>query len=402
MALQTVSLPGGNGGFTAIPVEKDAKATLTTAIKNLFNAAGSNITANEIASGQDGMKGFFNLVLDGALAPTTIMAGANVQALFDTGLGSDTLVGNKATTLFVANSAGDSISSAAAAATIIGGSGSDTVSASGAVTAYLEGGDNVVNESGGTLDLLGKGGNDTVNVVAGKNTINATYKATVNLTGNGTHDQVSLSTGSTVSITGSNVVATITGNNETIYINGSNESINLVGSGDKVIFVGGSNDTITFSSPGKGGGNGGHGHSATVIGGGDDHGKSKGHSITGPDTTIHGGKAVFTHVAGERNVFSATGHADTMIGALHDRTAGGGDLFKLDAAARSTHMITAFSSQHDTISLSHTSHKQLVNDLRHATVTGGGAHTTTIFTADNTKITIVGDRVLASDIKTQH
>jgi len=395
MALLTVTLPGGNGGFTAIPVEKDAKATLTTAIKNLFNAAGSNITANEIASGVDGTKGFFNLVLDGALAPTTVTAGANVQALFDTGGGQDTLVGNTATTLFVANSAGDSISSAAAASTIIGGAGSDTVSAVGSVTAYLEDGNNQVNLGGGALSLLGTGGDDTVNVVAGKNTVTADYKATLDLSGNGTTDQVTLAAGSSVYISGSNVTTNITGNHETIVITGSNEHINLIGSGDKIIIAGGTNDTITYSTPGKG-----KGHAATVIGGGDDS-KGKKHITAGAASTIHGGRATFVHAAGEHNVFTGTRHADTMVGALHDKT-GGSDLFKLDATVHSTHTITAFSSQHDTISIGHISQKQLVADLRHATITGAGAHTTTVFTSDNTKITIVGDRVLASDIKPQH
>jgi predicted regulator of Ras-like GTPase activity (Roadblock/LC7/MglB family) len=397
MALVTVTLPGGNGNFTNLAVEKDAKATLTSAIKNLFNENKPNITPNEIASGVDGTKGFFNLVLDGALASTTITAGANVQALFDTGLGKDTLLGNNATTLFFANNDGDSISSTAAASTIIGGTGSDTVSAQGNISAYLEAGSNQVNLSSGSVSLLGTGGNDTVNVVAGSNTVTADYKATIDLSGNNTKDKLALANGSTVSITGSNVVTTITGNNETIYINGSNESISLVGSGDKVIFVGGSNDTVTYSSPGKGNGKG-H-HSATVIGGGDDHGNGKGHSVAGSGTsTIHGGKAVFTHVAGEHNVFTASQHAETMAGALHD-TVGGTDLFKLDAAAHSHHTITAFSSQSDTISIAHLTARQLKVGFAHATITGGGAHTTTILTADHTKITIIGDRVLRSDLK---
>src|SRR6201996_1213551 len=263
MALQTVSLPGGSGGFTAIPVEKDAKTALTSAIKNLFTAAGSHITANEIASGVDGMKGFFNLVLDGALAPTTITAGSNVQALIDTGLGQDTLLGNAATTLFVANGDGDSISSSATASTIIGGAGSDTVSAVGKVSAYLEGGKNQVNFGGGALSLLGTGGNDTVNVVAGNNTVNVGYQATLALTGNGTNDQVTLASGSAVYVSGSNVTTNITGNNETIVLTGSNEHINLIGTGDTIIISGGTNDTITYSAPGKG-----SSHAATVLGAG--------------------------------------------------------------------------------------------------------------------------------------
>jgi Ca2+-binding RTX toxin-like protein len=394
---QTVTLPGGNGSFTTFQVEKDAKAALTTAIKDLFNDAGKNITANEIASGQDGMKGFFNLVLDGALAPTTITAGANVQALFDTGLGQDTLVGNAATTLFVANAAGDSISSAAAASTIIGGAGNDTVTASGNVTAYLDGGNNQVNLGGGALDLLGHGGNDTVNVVSGNDTVNVAYKATLNLSGNGTNDQVTLAAGSAVYVSGSNVTTTITGNNETVVITGSNEVINLVGSGDTIIIKGGTNDTITYSTPGKGKGE----HSATVLGaGGDDKGKGH-HAATvagsASASTIHGGHAAFAHEAGKHDVFTATRHADTMIGAQHDTAAGSG-LFKLEGSVHSTHTIAAFSSQRDTIAISHPNQRQIVGGLHHATVAGGGAHTTTLFTADHTKITIVGDRVLASDI----
>src|SRR6185312_9031218 len=118
-------------------------------------------------------------------------------------------------------------------------------------------------------------------------------------------------------------------------------------------------------------------------------------------TTVHGGKAAFTHVAGEHNVFTASGHADTMTGALRD-TLGGGDLFKLDAATHSRHTITAFSSQSDTVSIAHITQHQLKAGLAHATIAGAGAHTTTIFTADHTRITIIGDRVLTSDIKQGH
>jgi len=243
--------------------------------------------------------------------------------------------------------------------------------------------------------------------VAGSNTVTAAYKATLNLSGNGTTDQVTLAAGSKVFISGDNITTNITGNNETIIITGSNEHINLIGTGDTIIIAGGTNDTITYSAPGKGGGKGGaHAaapHAATVIGSGDD-GKGKGHTATiggsGAGSTVHGGRAAFTHIAGEHNVFTGTRHADTMVGALHDKK-GGGDLFKLDAAVHSTHTINAFSSQHDTISIGHISQKQITAALRHATITGGGAHTTTFLTADHTKITIVGDRVLASDIKSQ-
>ena len=367
MALATVSIPGSNGNFTTLTVEKDAKAALTSAIKNLFNQAAPNITANEIASGVNGMKGFFNLVLDGALASTSITAGANVQALFDTGLGHDTLVGNSATTLFFANNAGDSISSSATASTIIGGTGSDTVTAQGIVSAYLEGGNNQVNLSNGSVSLLGTGGKDTVNVVAGSNTVTAAYKATIDLSGDNTKDKVTLADGSTVSMTGGSVVATITGNNETIYVNGSHDSVNLVGSNDTVIFVGGGNDTITYSSPGKS-----QGHSATVIGG-DGNGqraipRSWGAAESG--STIHAGHAVYTHIAGEHNVFTAARQSDTMVGALHDAK-GGSDLFKLDASVHSHHTITAFSNQSDTISISHITERQLKVGLAHATITGG-------------------------------
>jgi hypothetical protein len=136
--------------------------------------------------------------------------------------------------------------------------------------------------------------------------------------------------------------------------------------------------------------------------GGDGNGKGKGHTIAASGmTTIHGGKAVFTHIAGEHNVFTAGRQSDTMTGALHDAK-GGSDLFKLDATAHSSHMITAFSNKGDTVSISHVTDREIKAGLHHATITGGGAHTTTIFSADNTKITIIGDRVLGSDIKPGH
>lgn len=389
-----VTLPGGGGNFTSIAVPHDAKTALTTAIKNLFNAAGSNITANEIASGVDGMKGFFNVVLDGALAATTISAGTNVQALIDTGLGKDTLIGNQSTTLFVANGAGDSISSMATS-TIIGGAGDDTVSVVGNATAYLEGGNNLVQLNGGSLNLLGTGGSDTVNVVGGSDTVSVAYKATVALTGSGTTDQLNLATGSTVDISGNNISATIGGNNDTIVFTGSNEHILLTGKGDTIIISGGNNDTITYST----GGGGSEKHDATAIGGG--HGGHGPHSDHPKGATLHGGTAAFTHTAGATSVYAAGAHSDTLVGALGDTT-GAGDLFKFDAKTHSHHTIAAFSSSQDTISMLHADRTQIADALRHATITGGGAHTTTVFALDNTKITIIGDRVLASDLKTSH
>jgi hypothetical protein len=395
--MATVTLPGGNGNFTTLAVSQDAKAVLTTAIKNLFNAAGSNITANEIASGVAGEKGFFNLVLDGGLQSTKITAGANVQALFDTGLGQDTMIGNASTTLFTANNAGDSISSIATS-TIIGGTGNDTVSVVGKASAYLEAGDNLVQLSGGSVSLLGTGGNDTVKVLTGANTVSAAYKATVDLTGSGTTDSVTLAAGSNVGVSGNNINTTISGNNETIRVSGSNEHIQLIGTGDTIIISGGTNDTITYAAPSKQ-----SSHAATQMGGGHSGSSLSGHGATsvagsGTGATLHGGTAGFTHHIGAQNVYTAGTRSDSMSGALTDTK--GGDLFKFDASTHSQHVITAFSSQRDTISIAHADRTQVADALKHATVVGSGAHTTTIFGLDNTKITIVGDRVLASDIKT--
>jgi hypothetical protein len=394
-----VTLPGGGGNFTSIAVPHDAKAALTTAIKNLFNAAGSNITANEIASGVSGMKGFFNVVLDGALAATTVSAGTNVQALIDTGLGKDTLLGNASTTLFVGNGAGDSISSMATS-TIIGGAGDDTVSVVGNATAYLEGGNNQVQLKGGSLNLLGTGGSDTVSVVTGSNTVSVAYKATVALSGSGTTDQLNLATGSTVDVSGNNISATIGGNNDTIVFTGSNEHVMLTGTGDTIIISGGNNDTITYST----GGGGSSKHGATAIGGGHSGHGPKGHGPHSDDpkgATLHGGAAAFTHTIGATSVYTAGAQSGTLIGALGDTT-GAGDLFKFDAKTHSHHTIAAFSSSQDTISLLHADRTQIADALRHATITGGGTHTTTLFALDNTKITIIGDRVLSSDLKTSH
>lgn len=397
--MATVTLPGGNGNFTSLAVDQDAKTALTTAIKSLFTAAGGNVTANEIASGVAGEKGFFNLVLDGGLQATTITAGANVQALFDTGLGQDTLIGNASTTLFTANNAGDFISSVATS-TIIGGAGNDTVSVVGKASAYLEGGNNLVQLKGGAVSLLGTGGNDTVNVLTGANTVSAAYKATVDLTGSGTTDSLTLAAGSNIGVTGSNINATISGNNETIRISGSNEHIQLIGTGDTIIISGGTNDTITYAAPSKQ-----NSHAATLVGGAHSGSSLSGHgatSVTGSatGTTLHGGKAAFVHHIGAQDVYTAGKQSDTMSGALADPK--GGDLFKFDASTHSYHMITAFSSKRDTISIAHTDREQVLNALKHATIVGSGAHTTTIFGLDNTKITIVGDRVLASDIKTHN
>jgi hypothetical protein len=389
-----VTLPGGGGNFTSIAVPHDAKTALTEAVKNLFTAAGANITANEIASGVNGTPGFFNVVLDGALAGTEIKAGTNVEALIDTGLGKDTLVGNKSTTLFVANGAGDSVSSMATS-TIIGGAGDDTVSVIGNATAYLEAGDNLVKLSGGALSLLGTGGNDTVSVVSGANTVTAAYKLTVDLSGSNTTDRLSLGTNSTVDVAGSGISATIGGNNETIVLTGSNEHIMLTGKGDTIIISGGSHDTITYS-----GVSGAVKHAATAIGGahaGHSHAlRPSAHTAA----TLHGGNAAFSHVVGAAGAYTGV-HSDTVIGALHDTT-GAGDLFRFDAAARNHHTIAAFSSARDTVGVLHADRAQILDALKQATITGGGTHTTTFVTLDNTKITIVGDRVLASDIKPTH
>ena len=315
-----------------------------------------------------------------------ISAGANVQALFDTGLGQDTLLGNAATTLFVANGAGDSISSIADASTIIGGAGSDTLSAVGSVTAYLEGGNNLVQSERRSFgDLLGTGGNDTVNVVSGSDTVSVSYKATVALSGSGTTDQLNLATGSTVDISGNNISATIGGNNDTIVFTGSNEHVMLTGKGDTIIISGGTNDTITYSTPGKGGGKG-HAHAATVIG---SDGKGKGH---GPHWRRSADRAPpRPSMAGARplpisRASTACSPAPGIPTRWRARCMTRRAAVTCSSSTRKpTATIRSPPSQvqQDTISIApcgpETDRGRPA--LKHATITGGGAHTTTMFAA---------------------
>jgi hypothetical protein len=263
----------------------------------------------------------------------------------------------------------------------------------GKASVYLDAGDNLVQLKGGSVSLLGTGGQDTVNVLTGTNTVSAAYKVTVDLTGSGTIDKLTLAAGSAVKISGNSINTTVTGNNETINVSGSNEHIQLIGTGDTIIISGGSNDTITYSASSQQ-----NSKSATNIGGAAHATTTVAGSSVG--ATLHGGTANFVHRVGAMDVYTAGTRSDTMSGALTDTK--GGDLFKFDASIHSKHVITAFSSQRDTISIAHADRAQVVDALKHATVVGSGAHTTTIFGLDNTRITIVGDRVLASDIKTHN
>jgi hypothetical protein len=390
MAGASVSLPGGSGSFTTFNIGSDAKKAVTAAIKQLFNAAGQNITANEIASGVDGDKGFFNVVLDGALKATTITAGNNVQALIDTGLGHDTLVGNASTTLFVGNSQGDSFSSMATASTIVGGAGNDTVAITGgSATAYLEGGNNLVNVSGGAVTLSGTGGTDTVNVAGGANTVSAAYKATIDIIAGGT-DTISLAKGSQVNISGNNVNAVITGSNETITITGSNEYINLIGKNDTIIVSGGSNDTITYSD-GTAGKHRGSDDSATTAGG-----AAEGHHGRGEDTL--GGMGA-TLAGGEKTDFlhHNNRHSGVPVKLIGDTKISGG-VFSFDAKAHGSSQTVSFSSIQGPIATAHALSMQRIAALKGATTLAGGAHSGTTFTVNHDKITTS----MTPHIKTEH
>lgn len=379
--MATVSIPGGGGSFTTIQIGNDAKTVVAGAIKQLFTTAGKNITANEIASGVDGDKGFFNLVLDGALKATKIIAGANVQALIDTGLGSDTLIGNKSTTLFIGNNDGDSISSVTKS-TIVGGAGNDTVVVTGSATAYLEGGNNLVSVSAGAVTLAGTGGNDTVDVGGGANTVSAAYKVTIDLMGKGGTDELDLAKGSTVKISGSNITTVINGSDETITISGSNEHISLTGSGDTVIIAGGSNDTITYSSPTPT--KLGHLAASAVGGAGGTHHTVGIAASTG--ATLSGGEtANLTHRAVTQHIAHTSPLADTL----------GGTMFKFDASAHSNHQITSFSSMQEQTAIALAAHQHSLAALKEVTMAGG--HARTIFTLNHDKITILGERIIMPD-----
>jgi hypothetical protein len=243
MPESTVTLPGAGGNYTGLTVPTDAKAVLATAIRNLFHAAGRHTVANEIASGMAGKSGYFNAVIDGALDGTTIQAGKFVQAIFDTGLGKDTLLGNKSTTLFLANNQGDYIRSVADS-TIIGGRGSDTISVTAKALIYLENGKNQVQLSGGNITLAGQGGQDTVNVIKGKNTVNARYETSVNVTGANQKDILNLAKNSTVKIGADHSAVTVSGNNETIVLRGNDDKVFVRGVNDTIKIEGGTNDTI--------------------------------------------------------------------------------------------------------------------------------------------------------------
>jgi hypothetical protein len=182
----SVTLPGGGGIKYELPVGKGAKKALTDAIKSEFAAAGKNITMNVVGSGASGTNGFFNAVLNSNGSAGTLTAGAGVQAIFDLGTGSDTLVGGTSTSLIYANAgstAGDSIS-VTGNTTVFGTSGSDTLSVTnGSATAYLGRGNDVINLGGsndtltlagrGTASVIGSGATSTVFLGRGDATVSA-------------------------------------------------------------------------------------------------------------------------------------------------------------------------------------------------------------------------------------
>src|SRR5271156_4653267 len=163
--MATVTLPGSGKSFINITTGADASVALTSAIKSLFTAAGKNITANVVGSGQAGSAGFFNLIEESSSKNVSDTAGTGVQAIVNIGTGKDTLIGNASTTLLVANGAGDSISTAvtgSGVASVFGGAGDDTVSVTGNAKIYLGTGSNEVILSGSdSVSLLGTGGSDT-------------------------------------------------------------------------------------------------------------------------------------------------------------------------------------------------------------------------------------------------
>jgi len=143
----TATLPGAGKAFVTITAGADDHTQLQAAINAEFVNAKPNITAATVASGAAGKAGFFNLVFDDAATSKAFTAGTGVQAIIDTGAGTDTLTGSAQTNLIVGGTAGNVINTnlASGVASVFGGDGSDTVNVSGKAQAYLEGGKNVVN-----------------------------------------------------------------------------------------------------------------------------------------------------------------------------------------------------------------------------------------------------------------
>jgi len=182
----TVTLPGGGGLQYVIPAGADARKALADAIKSEFQAAGKNITMNVVNSGAAGKAGFFDAVLEASGSADALVAGKGVQAIFDLGTGSDTLIGGSSTSLIYANAEstdGDSIS-ATGNTTVFGTAGNDTLSViNGTATAYLGGGNDVVKLAGsndtvtiagkGLASVVGSGAASTVHLGSGATTVTA-------------------------------------------------------------------------------------------------------------------------------------------------------------------------------------------------------------------------------------
>ena len=429
--MATVTLPGSGANFVKITTGTDDQKVLQTAIKNLFNAAGPNITAVTVPSGSGATSGFFNLVFNAGSKATDLTAGANVQAIIDNGTGADTLTGGKSTTVLVGDAKGDLFkTSASGIATVFGGAGADTVDVSGKAVTYLEGGKNVVNLAGGdsvSLKGTGKGSADTVNITAGKNTVLSAYEATVDIKATKGSETLTLAAGSKVSISGSHDTVTLSSSGSTVTISGSSDSVKISGS-NKVTVGAKSSDTISLGknstislgasdtlnlSGSKAAAVVTASGSATIIGGtstgtlkftGAANAKDSVQAGHGSATLTAGKGAsdlfvagsgtnyLFTHSAsgGGHDTFVGGSKSDTMVGAGTDKTHT--DLFKFESSLKGgTHTITNFTSGKDTIDLVGYSKAQIDTAISKGAATfNAKTGTETITLSDHTKITVSG------------
>jgi hypothetical protein len=211
----TVTLPGGGALKYVIPIGKDAEKALAAAIKSEFVAAGQNITMNVVDSGAAGTSGFFNAVLGASATNDTLVAGKDVQAIFDVGTGADTLIGGKSTSLIYANAQatnGDSIS-VTGQSTVFGTAGNDTLSViNGSATSYLGGGNDVI-KLFGSSDTLTVGGTGLASVV-----------------GSGATSTVFLGKGATTVTAGSGDMSVVGGKGSFNFTHGAggNDTVNIL------------------------------------------------------------------------------------------------------------------------------------------------------------------------------
>ena len=372
-AKDTINITGGSNTVTTFGAE-NIKITASGRKDNLMLGGKSTVSIDGTGSSTvtaNGTKLSFalsatavNLTLSGAHDTVSITAGKNMVSASGDELvkitgsgGADTLsVGSKSTIY----------AGGAKIGAVLVKSSDQTVT--------INGTDAVLTLSGSGDSVMIKNTDDTVNITAGKQSVTATKATHVKISGNGGNDTLSLAAGSTIALSGRDVIHLVGGG-----------PLKIAPASSATIF--GGSAALTFTAA-KGGsdmvilGSG----AATLTAGANAH-----ETFVATD-----GNAVFKHGVGGTDLFYGGSKHDTMSGAGNDRK--GSDTFLFESTQKGgTHLITAFKSGQDHIDLIGYSAKAIAAALANQKYSHG---TAVITLADHTKITVTGlaHKLTGSDV----